>query len=40
VVVEGVRENESISGDINLIRTSCLKLHCDLLRDSLDLHSH
>jgi hypothetical protein len=35
-----VRENESISSDIDLIRTSCLELHCDLLIDSLDLRPH
>jgi hypothetical protein len=37
VVGRWVRENESISslvhGDINLIRTSCLKLSCDLIID-------
>jgi hypothetical protein len=35
-----VRENEFISSDIYLIRTSCLKLHCDLLIDSLNLRPH
>jgi hypothetical protein len=35
-----VRENEPIPGDIDLIRTSCLKLHCDLLIDSLNLRPH